>query len=81
MSKYVSVVSTDQAAYLVATVAPVATAEIWPAGTVDAATIALPEAAVRYLETLDPDSDGHIDSDGVMWIGGSDYQLEVLHNA
>jgi hypothetical protein len=30
-------------------------------------------AAVAYLRDLPEDYDGHIDADGVMWIGGTGY--------
>ena len=42
--------------------------------------VVMMERAVRLLAKLPEDSDGHVDTDGRMWIGGTEYPLEVLRN-
>lgn len=81
MARYTVILATDQARTITETVAPVAKAETWPTGTPREVTLALPEAAVRHLETLPSDADGHVDSDGELWIDGYGYPLSVIHNA
>ena len=80
MAQYATVVSIDQADYLEQSLGQgVLKRDTY----IDEHTvrIALSESAMDYLSSIPSDSDGHIDADGVLWIGGTDYPLEVLRNA
>lgn len=81
MSKLTVVVSTEQADFIRQAVAPVAEVDIWPAGTEVTRTVAIGDAARTVLEQLPEDADGHLDSEGRIWIGGSEYQTTPLADA
>jgi len=81
MATYTVDLTASEADYLSETIAanPSAALEIWGDPTAGVQTIHLNEAAVRHLETLPEDYDGHI-SDGNLFIGGSPNPLTILHN-
>jgi hypothetical protein len=83
MSKATAILFVAEADYIAETLraADAGQLETWPAGTADTTTIALTDSQVRYLEGLASDSDGHVDSDGELWIGGTPNPLTVVHNA
>lgn len=75
MSTLTAILSTEQAEYIAQSAQGV---EIWPAGTADTRTVAIGEEARAVLEALPEDYDGHLDSEGRLWIGGTEYQTEPL---
>jgi hypothetical protein len=81
MATYTVDLTASEADYLSETLAANRSAalEIWGEPTPNFRTIKLNEAAVRHLETLPEDCDGHI-SDGNLYIDGSANPLTVLHN-
>jgi hypothetical protein len=76
MGTLTTILSAAQAEYIAQTAG--AGVEIWPAGTADTVTVAIGEAARAVLEALPEDADGHLDSEGRLWIGGSEYQTESI---
>jgi hypothetical protein len=81
MSKLAITLSTPQAEYIRETLAPVAKVEFWDGAQAGEQRIALGDAARAHLESLPEDSDGYLDSEGRIWIGGTDYQAEAIRNA
>ena len=77
---YATVLPTDKAQYLEDSFGQGVIRHDTPV-TDNSERVSLSEAAYDYLTSIPSDSDGHIDSDGVLWIGGTEYPLEVLHNA
>ena len=81
---YTTQMSRAMADYVASTVALnvgiEAEVNFWPGSIADDVTLALSEAAVEYLRTLSEDADAQVDGDGRLWIGGTDYILEVDHN-
>jgi hypothetical protein len=80
---YTTTLTADETTYLRETLAGNANyaVSVWGQDDEPYLTVALSEAAVRYLETLPADADGHVDDDGNLWIGGVDNALTVIHNA
>jgi len=79
MSTLTVIVTTEQAAYIAQTAGT--GVEIWPAWTADTRAVAIGEGARAVLEALPSDADGHLDAEGVLWIGGSDYPTESMPGA
>lgn len=81
MSKLTVTLSTEQAEYIRNTVFAPGAVEFWDGAQAGEQQIAIGDAARFHLERLDSDCDGHLDSEGRIWIGGVDYQTEPVHNA
>jgi hypothetical protein len=79
-TKYAAVIEAKQADYLETSLGQGVLKRI-ATMTERSVRVELSESAKDYLSSIPSDSDGHIDSEGVMWIGGLDYPLEILHNA
>jgi len=82
MVKYTTDLTVEETDYIRETLAGnPGTLEIWGEPVSNFRTVALDGPAIRHLETLSSDCDGHVDSDGNLWISGTANPLTVVHNA
>jgi len=76
-----AILTAEQAAYIRATCAPVAKVQFLDGAAEGFQVIRLRDAAaLEYLEALPSDADGHVDTEGRLWIGGASYQLDIVHH-